>query len=90
MASLTCSVYRGRRDEAVYLYVAPPGDFDRVPEALMARLGEPVHVMDLDLHPGRRLARVDAAVLLEALQEHGYYLQLPPTEHNLLNNGPRG
>jgi uncharacterized protein YcgL (UPF0745 family) len=35
-------------------------------------------VLELELTPTRRLAQADAVRVLEALERHGYYLQLPP------------
>ena len=34
--------------------------------------------MNLELAADRRLARVEAEVVLASLAEHGFYLQLPP------------
>lgn len=75
-----CVVYRGAREADTYLYVARPDDLARVPAALLARLGELEAVLELDLHPQRRLARADVHEVLRALRDDGFYLQLPPRE----------
>jgi uncharacterized protein YcgL (UPF0745 family) len=36
-------------------------------------------VLDFELAPGRRLARVDAAVLQANLDAQGFHLQFPPS-----------
>lgn len=73
-----CTVYRSVRKADTYLYLAESMDFEDLPEPLRQAFGEPAHVMFLDLTPGRRLAHADPAEVLRALQDPGYYLQLPP------------
>ena len=34
--------------------------------------------MELELHPGKRLAREDAEQVLKNLQTSGFHLQMPP------------
>ena len=40
--------------------------------------GEPHYVMRLELDSNSKLARVETQNVLAALDEHGFYLQLPP------------
>lgn len=77
--SRVVAVYGSPRVDGMYLYV-DAGDtaLAAVPEALLARFGVPRHVMSVELWPQRRLARVDAAAVLAALDGAGYFLQLPP------------
>ena len=80
MHTLSCVVYRGAREADTYLYVERADDLSRVPEDLLARLGELEAVLEIDLHAERRLARADPVVVMRALRDEGYYLQLPPRE----------
>ena len=80
MEPLPCIVYRAAREVDTYLYVERADDFSRVPEALLARLGELVAVLEIELHTERRLARADPVAVMRALRDEGYYLQLPPRE----------
>lgn len=73
-----CWIYKSGKKEEMYLYLAREEGFDSVPELLMARFGKPSLVMQLDLHPGRPLARADASNVLSQLEKEGYYLQMPP------------
>lgn len=73
-----CSVYRSASHEGMYLYVDKAEALSRVPEALMQRFGKAEHAMVLVLDPDKELARADAARVLEAISEQGFYLQLPP------------
>jgi uncharacterized protein YcgL (UPF0745 family) len=77
---MQCTIYKSRRKQDTYLYLATRDDFSHVPEALLKLLGEPVHVMDLDLSPERKLAQEDTAEVLRNLQERGWHLQMPREE----------
>ena len=74
---MQCAIYKSRRKQDTYLYLAAKDDFSHIPEALLKMLGEPVHIMDLDLSPERRLAQEDVAEVLRNLQERGWHLQMP-------------
>jgi len=73
-----CWIYRSPRKDEMYLYLAKEDAFDVLPEALAQRFGIPQFVMQLDLTPERRLARVEVEQVLAALREHGFFLQMPP------------
>lgn len=78
MSRLLCAVYRSRRNPETYLFVDHTEGFARVPAELQQQFGTPERAMTFALHPGRKLARADAADVLRAIAERGYYLQLPP------------
>lgn len=73
-----CSVYSGSREDQLYLFVDRNEGLSRVPAALLERFGESRLVMTLVLTPERQLARADAGRVLAAIEENGYFLQLPP------------
>lgn len=79
-SKLHCSVYRSPKKEGMYLYVPKQNSFERVPEALLQTFGIPGHVMDLELTPDRKLARVNAPDVINGITTNGYYLQMPPQE----------
>lgn len=74
---MQCAIYKSLRKQDTYLYMATRDDFSRVPDVLLKLLGEPVHVMDLDLSPERKLAQEDTAEVLRNLRERGWHLQMP-------------
>jgi uncharacterized protein YcgL (UPF0745 family) len=76
--SLPCWVYRSPRVQEMYLYLAAEDGFDPVPSALMARFGEPILVIELELSSERELAREDVHRVMANLQERGFHLQMPP------------
>ena len=89
-----CSVFTSQRRDGTYLYVTKREGFARVPEELRERFGTPRHVLDMLLTPERRLARVSAGAVLDALSAQGFYLQVPPPrgkslldEHLALQHG---
>ena len=74
---MQCAIYKSRKKQDTYLYLAAKDDFTRVPESLIKLIGEPIHVIDLELSPERKLAQEDTAEVLRHLQERGWYLQMP-------------
>lgn len=68
----------------MYLYVVKAEGLTRVPEALLAMFGKPVHVADMLLKPERKLARADVGKVLEDLESKGFYLQMPPPKEDYL------
>lgn len=72
-------IYRSPREEGMYLYTRKEDALTRVPEALLKRFGQPQPAMVLVLTPERKLARASASRVMECLHEPGYYLQMPPS-----------
>jgi uncharacterized protein YcgL (UPF0745 family) len=81
---MICTIYKSSKKSDTYLYVAKKDDFSSIPKALMATFGQPILVMPLLLKEGRELAQVDIERVKEALNQQGYFLQLPPPPEDLL------
>ena len=62
----------------MYLYVERKNDLESVPDELLRRFGKPELAMTMALTPDKKLARADAARVLEMIDEQGFYLQMPP------------
>jgi len=77
-AMKSCKVYRSDKKTETYLYLADDMEFDDLPMQLQERFGAPAFVLRLELSSDRNLARVDVTKVLASLEEHGFYLQLPP------------
>ncbi|HEY8569524.1 YcgL domain-containing protein [Microbulbifer sp.] len=77
---LLCDIYRSPRKDEMYLYVQKQDGVSRVPENLQELFGTPVHVTTMLITPERKLARADVHKVMNALQEQGYYLQMPPVQ----------
>jgi uncharacterized protein YcgL (UPF0745 family) len=78
-----CAIYKSTRKQDTYLYLADKDRFSQVPEALLQMLGEPVHVMDLELSPSLKLAQDNVLEVMRSLREQGWFLQLPRQEYRL-------
>lgn len=83
-AVIPTSTYRHTKKEATYLYLAQKLGWDQLPEALQQQFPKTNHVIDFDMSPERKLARADSQKVYEALNNEGYYLQLPPSDANAL------
>ena len=82
MTSLV-SIYKSPKRAEMYLYLYNCSSVEKtVPEALLRAFGKPKHVFNLLLTPAKKLARADTACVLKALNDTGYYLQLPPPEQD--------
>jgi hypothetical protein len=78
-------IYKSSKKAQTYLFVKQRDDFSDVPEALMLTFGTPVLVTIVDLAKKEKLAMADIQKVRQALQQQGYYLQLPPPPENLLD-----
>lgn len=79
-----CSVLKSQRKADTYLYIPKDTSLDELPENLVQLFTPHTQVTILHLTPERKLARMQGADLLERLHEDGFYLQLPPTQPDLL------
>ena len=75
---LLCTIFKSSREKDMYLYVKHSDQLLRVPKALLDKFGKPELVTTLALTPDKKLARVEASKVIEALDKKGFYLQLPP------------
>ncbi len=79
----------------MYLYVPYQDDesmlLNNLPEELGNWTGKLEKVMDLEVTPGRKLARAKVEDVIASLEEKGFYIQMPPNEllrkdESMLNN----
>ncbi len=71
-------VYKSLRKADTYVYLAEREGADALPPTMRETLGALEFVLEVTLEPGRRLARVDAAQVREALASRGFFVQVPP------------
>lgn len=79
MSRVICSIYHSTKKEGTYLYVNKSRGLECLPQALIDLFGTPREAMTLMLTPEKKLARADIHKVLAALEDQGYYLQLPPS-----------
>lgn len=75
---MLCDIYKGNKKAEMYLYVDKAKGLEDVPEALLETFGQLSLVTTLVLTPERKLARANAAKVLEEIGDKGFYLQMPP------------
>lgn len=78
---MQCLVYRSTRRSDTYLLTDRGDSFDHIPAELLAQLGRLEFAFEFALTPERRLARTDGRTVIEQIERHGYYLQLPERDH---------
>ena len=76
--SMICVIFKSEKKPETYLFLPKERDYDDLPEALRFLFGSPVFLMELEIHPGRKLARNNTDQVLKDLHEKGFHLQLPP------------
>ncbi len=81
---MLCAIYKSLKKDETYLYLAKKDDFSPVPEALMAMFGKPQLALVINLAQKKQLVRADIDKVKKALDEDGFYLQLPPPPINYL------
>ena len=74
-------VYRSRRKPDTYLYLSTSITFDELPGPLIENFPEEEAFLEFELHETRNLALADPIKVMAALDERGFYLQLPPAEN---------
>tara|TARA_B100000886_G_C20039454_1_gene333197 strand:- start:119 stop:379 length:261 start_codon:yes stop_codon:yes gene_type:complete len=77
MPSVNTIVFKSARKNDFYLYIKADSEFESLPMELRHSFGTPIFVMDLTIDEQRSLARADTLKVLRALEENGFYLQLP-------------
>ncbi|SDO37110.1 YcgL domain-containing protein [Vreelandella arcis] len=75
---LLCEIFKSTRKDEMYLYVDKRQGLESVPEALLGSFGKPQPVLTMILTADKKLARANAAEVVEAIASQGFYLQMPP------------
>ena len=76
-------IFKGHKKEEMYLYVEQKNGLKSVPDDLLATFGQTESVMVLVLTKDKKLARVTASDVLAAIEDPGYFLQMPPSPEAL-------
>lgn len=71
-------VYACKKRADTFLYIDSEQEPDALDADLQNTLGELRFVIDVELHAQRRLANADPVKVLAAIEEVGFYLQVPP------------
>lgn len=79
---IICDIYRSSKKADLYLYVPKSKGLKDVPEPLLALFGKPQHAFSLLLTKERNLAKENIELVMQSLEEKGYFLQLPRVEND--------
>jgi len=80
-------VLRSGRRRDTYLFLCEEDEYENLPEALRTQFGEATEFLNFTLTADRKLAQVQAHVVMQALQTQGFYLQLPPNKDAVDSDG---
>lgn len=81
---MLCAIYKSKKKEGMYLYIAKRDDFSPIPDPLRDSFGTPIFVMLFNLKGEKSLINADNQDIIEKIQQQGFYLQMPKQEQNLL------
>ncbi|MDC3058652.1 YcgL domain-containing protein [Litorivicinus sp.] len=77
-------IFKGNKKAEMYLYVDQKEGLRQVSDDLLSTFGQTESVMILALTRDKKLARVKAADVLQAIEQQGYFLQMPPPPEALV------
>lgn len=75
---MRCFVFKSLRKADTYVYLSGREGAALLPPPMQALLGELQFLMELDLHPGRKLAVEDPEQVRANLVARGFHVQYPP------------
>jgi uncharacterized protein YcgL (UPF0745 family) len=78
--SLPVSAYKSSKKDELYLMIPQSSKLSDLPAELRVMFGEAQHVLDFEMTPARKMGREDPQKVWDALQQKGYFIQLPPQE----------
>ncbi|CAO1665820.1 YcgL domain-containing protein KO116-02827 [Halomonas sp. NYA30] len=81
---LICEVFKSSRKDEMYLYVDKRQGLADIPAPLLETFGKPVLVFTMLLTADKKLSRVNAADVVEGINDKGFYLQMPPPKEAYL------
>ena len=77
-------IFKSDKTAETYLYVDYKKGLRVVPEELLSNLGQTQSIMIIPLSKDKILARVDVNKVLQSIEKIGYFLQMPPQPHALV------
>lgn len=78
-------VYRSVRKDGAYLYIEKGYAMDKLPADMRKLLGTLNLALTMILTQEKKLAQVSALRVIEAIDDTGFYLQMPPQSESYMN-----
>ena len=79
---ILCDIFRSTKKADLYLYVPKLKGLKDVPSPLLDLFGKPELAFSLLLTKERKLAKENIELVMQSLEEKGYFLQLPRVEND--------
>ncbi len=73
-------IYRSEKKADCYLFLKEPFEDFSLPDPVKKVMGELHLVMKLDITSETKLALSDADKILDAFEQQGFYIQMPPSK----------
>jgi uncharacterized protein YcgL (UPF0745 family) len=83
---MLCTVIKSHKKADTYLYVPKDTPFEELPDTLQQLFTPHTEITVLNITPQRKLARFSGEELLAHLSNDGYYLQMPQSPTNWLED----
>ena len=74
---LECAIYKSQKKDETYIFIPTKTPLSELPDELLKVLGQAEMVMTLLLTPDKKMARGTAKEIMKAIDEQGFYLQMP-------------
>lgn len=79
-------VLKSQKKQYTYLFLDRNKKLEDLPSGLQQSFGEAKMVLEMDLSKDSKLARAKAEEVLRAIENEGFYLQLPPAVEEFEEN----
>ena len=73
-------IYRSEKKADCYLFLSTPVEQFELPDIVRTIIGDLHFVMQLDITSDTKLAMSKAKTVLDAFEQQGFYIQMPPSE----------
>lgn len=84
VAKIATIVYRHPKKEGMFLMVSQQTEWKALPLELQGAFADQHEVTRFDMVPNKKLARVNGALVYQALVDQGFFVQMPPADLNSL------
>ena len=75
---MDCHIFKSKKKSGYYIFVEDPDKLATLPHDIAQILGPLEFVMNISLDEETRFALSDAETIISAINQHGFYVQLPP------------
>ncbi len=87
---MQCFVYRSLKKRGLYVYLPEKDDFSSIPDDIQKSIGDLEFALELTLDKDRKLAKENAATVMENLKKNGLHIQMPEDLEPILEAISRG